>query len=491
MRIDPDLAPTRTSLCACVDEDGTVYVFVHDTSDDVDVRVSYDEGVTWERYTHGACFIANSGGLSTDHAQFDKVVPSQGQLHLALTERSGDFWGSDVDQCFALASFGGWSTLEGGDGELSLASLSDLHRRAQRIGFGQITSNEEQGFWCAAYLPDDDANNFSGLSGTAGVLQSTAPKMRVSSAATTKYFKLRTTTTIVDNQCGIARLSLNSGAAQDRRSASSTSVCRTARRGVRVRDHRERVVGDPGRDHRQEQRHERVPGQRAELAYGDAFHIAWNITGKSQVTVWARLATTTQWTEIGTMTMTDQGSSVANSRVRFGSDALGAESDWVLVAFGVGQWRQGIDPIANVDGGVGLLWGKGSPADTPGRSQCPTRPRALRTSGGSSPTGGPTQVAEQVSLPVAHTRPVSNVLPLSAPSPSALWEATDDGEVRLTWDLGSAQWLGGALAPGRAPGPTPASGCSSTAATARPGPSPARWTRRSAQASTHSRSALW
>jgi hypothetical protein len=439
-------ADDAESVHVTVDDDGTVYAYTRDvTLDDlVQVFASVDGGASWSRYK----WAVMGWNSSTAYLIPEAVVSSTGSAYLLCSDSAG---AEDVH----LIRLGGWSTVEsGGTGTTFRATSLERH------GYGYYNgtlAGDWGGFYAPISLPPSGPTWAADLTGGTATTSSVgAPGLVINTGAATGRTYYRETGSNGVTHVGEAqlRIATDSGANPPAFVESELTNGATYSYRLQVRIDGGAVLALNGDDGT-------VLGTLIIDAATADIHVRWHLAGgdsggPNQASVMVRPAGSTAWQEVCKDANVTNGTPVrASDAVTFGHRAVGTGTDisvWKFIgAADNASWLSGVDlaneqDLSPVDGLRGLAFG--GPAPSPSTQPYPI-PDATTADGG--PLGrlggsGPTHTGEIVSLPVAYRQGIEHVHPLESPSPTARWEASEDGETRLVYDLEAASWVGGALA---------------------------------------------
>jgi hypothetical protein len=440
-QVDLDTATNWSTVAACVDYDGIVYVFA--TEDSLDGRTavyrSLDEGLTWDRYDSNL----THDNANTAYLLLEQAVAANGAIHLAHRIVGT----ATLDQSGGLLTCGGWGTTEAGTGVLEINN-----DRIQRIGTGNYTGSGTVSSSNRLWLPFDLPLNMGWGETAGGATASfiTDVGMRVTAAANNRSWNLTSTHRPVLR--GEFEIDVISGG-----STSDKSIAVLLRMADGTYDYQASIRfttisigiydehGGAGTIPAQ------LPGNPS-----DGLHVRYQMhrdSGAAQIHVWARAKNSTNWWPLveGTA-LTDKGAAFAvNDRVEWGHIDVGTgASTWrMFSSVPDGDWRYKLDSLSTgysdyETGPLGLQYGHTAPPLGTGRYPIPDATTSSQDAGWIAGQGI-AAVGEVTSHPVAYGRAITNVYPTLSPSPSQYWESTDATEVRITWDLTGQTYVGDAL----------------------------------------------
>jgi hypothetical protein len=431
--IDSDASRDVTSVHPVVDEDGMVYVLARDlaVADRVRCYRSRDGGLTWARFRWAALSAAGD----PDYLVPEAVTVSGGSVYV---------WArGSVITSVHLLRLGGWSTSESGTSQPSYARLE-----VERVGYGQYdgtSTGASGGLYLPADQPTDVGWTSVGVDGTAVVTSVGNPGLVITTAAGETRSYARSAGDSRLTSCGEAQLKhvtqsvagvpfvsieLTDGA------YSYITEIRISTTGVTA------VDGDSGA----------TLGTLAITTTGGV-HLRWHVT-QGTATVLAKLPTSTAWLEVCRDATVTNGTPVAgDDTVMFGHRDVGTGADvshWYLVgAASGGAMLYGIDGAGYPDPSIettGLAYGGPMPGAGSGGYPLPDATAAGEDVGRISSAGGPVAVNDRIGLPVEYQHAIGHVHPTTSPDPAEYWSARVDDVTVLTYDLGGASWLGGAIA---------------------------------------------
>jgi hypothetical protein len=349
-----------------------------------------------------------------------------------------------------MLSFGGWSNVEHG------SLFAGFELRTARVGWGQyagplLTANVGA-TWVPCTLPDDPVNVDWSKTGTGNIDLTQGPFGEIDTTSALLYYE----TTWTGGGVGMAghffveQVAGGASASNDiaavARAADGTYDFRAA---FRIEANAITVVDVHGSS-----------TATTTVDTTDGVYIRWMIGVDSTiptafVSAWYRLRGSTVWSVLeDAQSLTEKGSArEPDDGFAWGHIASStATSRWSVVGVaGAGSWHYGTRTFAQLDAGlpftdhIGLSWGHPAPPRGTGGYPIPDATTSTENLGRIAVSGGPTQLADSVTLPVGYQYPAEAVYCTESPSPSRRWESTDDSEVRWVWDLGVATWMGDAV----------------------------------------------
>jgi len=443
----------KDSFAVACDADGVVYVVATDNTAKTihNVFRSLDEGVTWERYI----WEANGANNATYYATLAHAFSTAGELSV-VHQVTGV---SDLSDSIGVLRLGGWSSVEGGNGETGVVS------RTERIGFGAYTTSSAGAGrgWYPLGLPQDIGWTRTNTGSTVAWSGSLGAGLAVTTTAAEQNYYQYTDGShrVLAAQC---QVTVDSGT--NTTGGSGPRMVLTLGKATGTAYEYAIHVSFSSTTIRVEDRNgtlDTVSGTLSTLATTGVWvraQLTQDNAGTAFASVAYRVAGSRTWT-----ILVDRASVTADATPTATADSLAwghvglsaATSTWrhVGAAYG-GDWTWGIEDANDLadqpwdEGHLGLRWGRALPTAT-APYPCPLGAVTTYTTG--SPTscprifgvGGPSRVSETTTLPLAHTQPLDNIYPAEVPSPERYWQSTGTSEAKVVWDLGSAQWLGDAL----------------------------------------------
>jgi len=458
--IQLDATPRLCDRVACAtDDDGTVYVVARDSTNTHEWRIyrSLDNGATWERYTNTVLRALSSGASFT----VQDAAFAGGSLYLATRWATTS---TTHDEGVVLLVFGGWSTVEGDGGGVSVG-------RRYRVGFGGDDSlggaaNQPATFiglelpqnqsWSRSVggSPTEDLTPAGGEWGFRLTGSASDSALYTSSAGTAATVH-RTQSVFLSTFIPLA------GSASTAAGGDSGGFVLSA-----VDDASSPTTGweaeirlyDDGYQIRDVHGASTLASDSAAWSAGDEVHMCAHVRD-GLVSAWYRVAGDDKWTE-----MIRDGSLTSNASTTDGILEWGAHGgddfDVIFRAVHVttGELGNGIDRQTSVfetsaDGTRGIAFGKALPANglqypSPRLTFDASETSTIRREWGYlQGRGGPGRYDQVIDIPVGYTYAIENAWPTLSPSPRVQWRSQDTAtQQELSFDFGDNKWHGNVLA---------------------------------------------
>lgn len=430
------------NIVACRDYDGVLYVYARNTGGTVSIHRSLDDGATWAQYGSTSGTFESALAAVGATVLWRACLPACGSVYNIGLHGSATRW--------HMARFGGWTTVE----QASRGTVGSFRGGLARFGAGETRG--------ADYIALEFPDTYGGWTrtGAAGTRTMSGARPGLELVCTQAQNEAYQSAAATGDWCA-GGFRISTSAATPPRNPAAGPTFNSGLSFQPVIDDgtsRWRAYIEIGSDG-----YAVWDGatRRAALTISamstEQVHFRYFMT-KGAITVWHRRIGTTKWVRGADEVVITAGATVAvANHLAWGHAAAaiaGTSTLYVQYVYHSAEasFRHELDNLQSSDnaytsGVLGLAYGR----RVPGRGDAYPIPDATSTTeeiGYLTAVGGPTKVAETVSLPAGHTYAIEHVHPDTSASPRVQWRATDTTLVSLTYDQGAGNesWYGGALA---------------------------------------------